>query len=52
MACSVVNDTLVKHVSEGLPSGQLIVLRGLFATAPWGTLVDKRPANGAWSFFG
>ena len=32
MACFVVNDTLVKYVSESLPSAQLIFLRGAFAT--------------------
>ncbi|WP_332824379.1 DMT family transporter [Ramlibacter sp.] len=32
MASFVANDALVKHVSEALPSGQLIFLRGLFAT--------------------
>lgn len=33
MACFVVNDSLVKHVSESLPAMQLIFIRGLFATA-------------------
>jgi drug/metabolite transporter (DMT)-like permease len=33
MACFIVNDTLVKFVSESLPAGQLIFLRGLMATA-------------------
>jgi drug/metabolite transporter (DMT)-like permease len=33
MGCFVVNDTLVKLVSETLPAAQLIFLRGLFATA-------------------
>jgi drug/metabolite transporter (DMT)-like permease len=33
MGCFVVNDTLVKVVSESLPAAQLIFLRGLFATA-------------------
>lgn len=32
MAAYIVNDTLVKVVSESLPSGQLIFVRGLFAT--------------------
>ncbi|NNU42643.1 DMT family transporter [Ramlibacter montanisoli] len=32
MACFVVNDSLVKHVSESLPGPQLIFLRGIFAT--------------------
>jgi drug/metabolite transporter (DMT)-like permease len=33
MASFVTNDSLVKAVSESLPSAQLIFLRGLFATA-------------------
>jgi drug/metabolite transporter (DMT)-like permease len=33
MGCFVVNDTLVKVVSQSLPAAQLIFLRGLFATA-------------------
>ncbi len=33
MACFVANDALVKHVSASLPSGQLICVRGLMATA-------------------
>jgi drug/metabolite transporter (DMT)-like permease len=33
MACFVANDALVKHVSATLPSGQLIFIRGLMATA-------------------
>jgi len=33
MACFIVNDTLVKFVSESLPAGQLIFVRGLMATA-------------------
>jgi len=32
MACFVLNDSLVKHVSDSLPPSQLIFLRGLFAT--------------------
>ncbi|MBP6895162.1 MAG: DMT family transporter [Gammaproteobacteria bacterium] len=32
MACFVVNDALSKFVSQGLPAGQLIFLRGLMAT--------------------
>ena len=32
MACFIVNDTLVKFVSQSLPAGQLIFLRGLMAT--------------------
>jgi drug/metabolite transporter (DMT)-like permease len=32
MACFVVNDSLVKYVSESLPAAQLILLRGVFAT--------------------
>lgn len=31
-ACFVVNDTLTKHVSESLPTSQLIAVRGLMAT--------------------
>lgn len=31
MACFIVNDALAKHVSESLPAGQLIVVRGIFA---------------------
>ncbi len=33
MACFIANDTLVKLVSQSMPSGQLIFLRGLMATA-------------------
>lgn len=33
MACFIVNDTLVKFVSQSLPAGQLIFMRGLMATA-------------------
>lgn len=33
MAAFVANDTLVKYVSESLPASQLILLRGLMATA-------------------
>ncbi|MBC5767918.1 DMT family transporter [Ramlibacter albus] len=32
MCCFVANDALVKHVSESLPSSQLIFIRGVFAT--------------------
>lgn len=32
MACFVVNDALVKYVSQSLPSAQLIFIRGLFAS--------------------
>jgi drug/metabolite transporter (DMT)-like permease len=32
MACFIVNDTLVKFVSQSLPAGQLIFLRGAMAT--------------------
>lgn len=32
MACFVTNDSLVKYVSESLPSSQLIFIRGVFAT--------------------
>lgn len=31
MACFIVNDALAKYVSESLPAGQLIVVRGIFA---------------------
>jgi drug/metabolite transporter (DMT)-like permease len=33
MACFLVNDALVKYVSESLPAAQLIFVRGLMATA-------------------
>ena len=33
MACFVLNDALVKHVSESMASAQLIFLRGLMASA-------------------
>jgi drug/metabolite transporter (DMT)-like permease len=33
MSCFVLNDALVKHVSQSMPSAQLIFLRGLMATA-------------------
>jgi drug/metabolite transporter (DMT)-like permease len=33
MACFIANDTLVKFVSASLPAGQLILVRGLMATA-------------------
>ena len=33
MGCFVVNDALVKHVSQSVPSAQLIFLRGLMASA-------------------
>jgi drug/metabolite transporter (DMT)-like permease len=33
MACFIANDTLVKFVSQALPAGQLILVRGLIATA-------------------
>jgi drug/metabolite transporter (DMT)-like permease len=49
MASFVANDAIVKTVSESLPSGQLICLRGVFATvlllavlAPTGLLRDVR----------
>lgn len=32
MACFVINDALVKYVSQSLPAGQLIFLRGLMAS--------------------
>jgi hypothetical protein len=31
MTCFVINDALVKHVSQSLPSAQLIFLRGVMA---------------------
>ncbi len=45
MGCFIVNDTLVKVVSETLPSAQLIFLRGLFATV---LLLAVAGATGAW----
>lgn len=33
MGCFVLNDALVKHVSQSMPSAQLIFLRGLMASA-------------------
>lgn len=33
MGCFVLNDALVKHVSESMPSAQLIFVRGLMASA-------------------
>lgn len=33
MACFIVNDTMVKFVSQSLPAGQLIFLRGAMASA-------------------
>ncbi|RYY74636.1 MAG: hypothetical protein EOO24_46070, partial [Comamonadaceae bacterium] len=32
MACFVINDALAKYVSQGMPAGQLIFLRGCMAT--------------------
>lgn len=32
MACFLVNDALVKHVSQGMPAAQLICIRGMLAT--------------------
>ncbi len=32
MASFIVNDALIKYISEGLPAAQLIFLRGIFAT--------------------
>jgi drug/metabolite transporter (DMT)-like permease len=32
MACFVANDTLAKHVGQAMPAGQLVFLRGVFAT--------------------
>jgi len=55
MASFVVNDTLVKVVSETLPAGQLIFLRGLVATAlvlvvvrVSGTRLQPRRLVGGW----
>lgn len=55
MACFIVNDTLVKFVSQSLPAGQLIFLRGLMATAlvlafMRATAAPVRPATlaGGW----
>ena len=45
MASFVVNDSLVKHVSESLPSGQLIFVRGLFACL---LLLAVSAVLGAW----
>ncbi len=33
MACFVVNDAMVKHISTSMPSAQLIFMRGVMATA-------------------
>ncbi len=55
MACFIVNDTLVKFVSQSLPAGQLIFLRGLMATAlvlafmrATGAVVRPRQLAGGW----
>lgn len=55
MASFVVNDALVKVVSETLPAGQLIFLRGLMATAlvlvvvrASGTTLQPRRLVGGW----
>ncbi|MBK9133199.1 MAG: DMT family transporter [Betaproteobacteria bacterium] len=55
MACFIVNDTLVKFVSQSLPAGQLIFMRGLMATAlvlafmrATGTPVPGRRLFGGW----
>jgi drug/metabolite transporter (DMT)-like permease len=45
MACFVVNDSLTKHVSESLPAGQLIFVRGVFATV---LLALVASSLGAW----
>lgn len=39
MACFIANDALVKFVSQSLPAGQLILLRGLMATVLVAALV-------------
>jgi drug/metabolite transporter (DMT)-like permease len=47
MACFIVNDTLTKVASATLPSGQLIFLRGLIATALivlWLRFAESAPA--------
>lgn len=55
MACFIVNDALVKFVSQSLPAGQLIFLRGLMATAlvllalrATGTAIVPRQLAGGW----
>ncbi|MBL8289774.1 MAG: DMT family transporter [Rubrivivax sp.] len=55
MACFVVNDALVKFVSQSLPAGQLIFVRGLMATAlvlaamrGTGAAVPVRRLAGGW----
>lgn len=55
MACFIVNDTLVKFVSQSLPAGQLIFLRGLMATAlvlafvrVTGVALQPRRLAGGW----
>lgn len=45
MVSFVINDSLVKHVSESLPSGQLIFVRGVFACL---LLMATATALGAW----
>lgn len=45
MVSFVINDSLVKHVSESLPSGQLIFVRGVFACL---LLIAVATALGAW----
>ena len=55
MASFVVNDALVKFVSQSLPAGQLIFVRGLMATAlvlgvvhMTGTRLQSRRLAGGW----
>ena len=55
MACFIVNDVLVKFVSQSLPAGQLIFLRGLMATVlvlafmrVTGAPVQPRQLAGGW----
>jgi drug/metabolite transporter (DMT)-like permease len=48
MALFVANDALVKHVSSSLPSGQLIFIRGLFATALMLSLAQAVGALRQW----
>lgn len=45
MALFMCNDALIKHVSEGLPTGQIIFLRGLAATC---LIAALALALGAW----
>ncbi len=56
MASFIVNDALIKYVSEGLPAAQLIFLRGIFATllltatalALQRLRPPAQPASGGW----